>query len=81
MLDTDYKSGCAKVIYRSDDDRMVLPKMYFDPVDQNYIYIALRNQVSLARLKLKLCLHKGIFRMNSTQVRILLVISETINDK
>ncbi|MCI4382193.1 hypothetical protein PGIGA_G00260430 [Pangasianodon gigas] len=45
VLDTDYRSGCAKVLYRSDDDRMVFPKMYFDPVEHNYIYIALRNQI------------------------------------
>ncbi|XP_053534682.1 plexin-C1 [Ictalurus punctatus] len=45
VLDTDYRSGCAKVLYRSDDDRMVFPRMYFDPVDHNYIYIALRNQI------------------------------------
>ncbi|KAF5901676.1 plexin-C1-like, partial [Clarias magur] len=45
VLDTDYKSGCAKVLYRADDDRMVFPKILFDPVDHNYIYIALRNQI------------------------------------
>ncbi|XP_053341774.1 plexin-C1 [Clarias gariepinus] len=45
VLDTDYKSGCPKVLYRADDDRMVFPKILFDPVDHNYIYIALRNQI------------------------------------
>ncbi|KAG7324189.1 hypothetical protein KOW79_012205 [Hemibagrus wyckioides] len=46
VLDTDYRSSCAKVLYRSDDDRMVFPKMYFDPVDSSYIYIALGNQIN-----------------------------------
>ncbi|KAK3558276.1 hypothetical protein QTP86_013929 [Hemibagrus guttatus] len=46
LLDKDYRSTCAKVLYRSDDDRMVFPKMYFDPVDSSYIYIALGNQIN-----------------------------------
>ncbi|XP_060742377.1 plexin-C1 [Tachysurus vachellii] len=46
VLYPDYTSFCAKVLYRSDDDRMVFPKMYFDPVDPNYIYIGLRNQIN-----------------------------------
>ncbi|TSK13569.1 Plexin-C1 [Bagarius yarrelli] len=45
VLDTEFRSSCAKVLYRSDDDTMVFPKMYFDPVDPNYIYMALRNQI------------------------------------
>ncbi|KAF4080936.1 hypothetical protein AMELA_G00155160 [Ameiurus melas] len=45
VLDPDCRSGCAKVLYRSDDDWMVFPRMYFDPVDHNYIYITLRNQI------------------------------------
>ncbi|KAF7701812.1 plexin-C1 isoform X2 [Silurus meridionalis] len=46
VLDTEYKSGCAKVLYSSDDDRMVFRRMYFDPVDHNYIYMALGNQIN-----------------------------------
>ncbi|XP_066522968.1 plexin-C1 [Hoplias malabaricus] len=38
-------SSCATMLYRSDDDRMVFPRMYFDPVDRQYIYIALKNQI------------------------------------
>ncbi|KAI4903090.1 hypothetical protein NFI96_025625, partial [Prochilodus magdalenae] len=45
VLDKAFNAGCPTVLYRSDDDRMVFPRMLFDPVDHQYIYIALRNQV------------------------------------
>ncbi|XP_072529533.1 plexin-C1-like [Salminus brasiliensis] len=45
VLDKNFRSGCVTVLYRSDDDRMVFPRMLFDPVDNQYIYIALRNQI------------------------------------
>ncbi|XP_060770237.1 plexin-C1-like [Neoarius graeffei] len=46
VLDRNYRPGCVQVLYRSDDDRMVFPRMHFDPLDHNYIYIALRNQIN-----------------------------------
>ncbi|KAL6473650.1 hypothetical protein MHYP_G00172110 [Metynnis hypsauchen] len=45
VLDKALNSGCVMVLYKSDDDRMVFPRMHFDPVDHKYIYIALRNQI------------------------------------
>lgn len=66
VLDTDYKSGCPKVLYRADDDRMVFPKILFDPVDHNYIYIALRNQVSWNWSEV--CQYIWIYKMKPGQV-------------
>ncbi|KAK1789579.1 hypothetical protein P4O66_015482 [Electrophorus voltai] len=45
VLDKSFRPGCMKVLYRSDDDRMLFSRMHFDPVDHKYIYIALRNQI------------------------------------
>ncbi|KAL6473652.1 hypothetical protein MHYP_G00172130 [Metynnis hypsauchen] len=45
VLDKALNSGCVMVLYKSDDDRMVFPRMLFDSVDHKYIYIALRNQI------------------------------------
>ncbi|KAL7857816.1 hypothetical protein AOLI_G00179180 [Acnodon oligacanthus] len=45
VLDKALNSGCVTVLYKSDDDRMVFPRMHFDPVDHKYIYIALKNQI------------------------------------
>ncbi|KAL6473645.1 hypothetical protein MHYP_G00172060 [Metynnis hypsauchen] len=45
VLDKALNSGCVTVLYKSDDDRMVFPRMHFDPVDHKYLYIALRNQI------------------------------------
>ncbi|KAL7857817.1 hypothetical protein AOLI_G00179190 [Acnodon oligacanthus] len=45
VLDKALNSGCVTVLHKSDVDRMVFPRMHFDPVDHKYIYIALRNQI------------------------------------
>ncbi|XP_049330239.1 plexin-C1 isoform X5 [Astyanax mexicanus] len=45
VLDKELRSSCVTVLYRSDDDRMVFPRMHFDQVDHKHIYIALRNQI------------------------------------
>ncbi|XP_076862888.1 plexin-C1-like isoform X3 [Brachyhypopomus gauderio] len=45
VLDKTFRPGCAMVLYRSNDDRMLFPRMHFDPEDDKYIYIALRNQI------------------------------------
>ncbi|XP_073693787.1 plexin-C1-like [Garra rufa] len=45
VLDEKFRPGCPTVLYKSDDERAVLPKMHFDPVDFKHIYIALKNQV------------------------------------
>ncbi|KAK2892728.1 hypothetical protein Q8A67_012716 [Cirrhinus molitorella] len=45
VLDETFTPGCPTVLYKSDDERAVFPKMHFDPVDLNHIYIALKNQL------------------------------------
>ncbi|XP_056093248.1 plexin-C1-like [Rhinichthys klamathensis goyatoka] len=45
MLDEKFTPGCPIVLYKSDDERAVLPRMHFDPVDFKYIYIALRKEL------------------------------------
>ncbi|XP_016393840.1 plexin-C1-like, partial [Sinocyclocheilus rhinocerous] len=45
VLDEKYKPGCPIVLYKSDDERAVLPRMHFDPVDSKHIYIALKKQL------------------------------------
>ncbi|XP_016135479.1 plexin-C1-like [Sinocyclocheilus grahami] len=45
MLDEKFTPGCPIVLYKSDDERAVLPRMHFDPVDFKHIYIALKKQL------------------------------------
>ncbi|XP_048013392.1 plexin-C1-like [Megalobrama amblycephala] len=45
MLDEKFASACPIVLYKSDDERAVFPRMHFDPVDFKHIYIALRKQL------------------------------------
>ncbi|KAA0721035.1 Plexin-C1 Virus-encoded semaphorin protein receptor [Triplophysa tibetana] len=45
VLDEKFSPGCPIVLYRSDVDQEVFPKMQLDPVDSKYIYIALKNQI------------------------------------
>ncbi len=45
MLDEKFTPVCPTVLYKSDDERAVLPRMHFDPVDFRHIYIALKKQV------------------------------------
>ncbi|KAL0962810.1 hypothetical protein UPYG_G00345780 [Umbra pygmaea] len=44
-VDKNYKAACSKVLYKSDDDCQVFPKMHLDPVDGRHVYMALRNQL------------------------------------
>ncbi|XP_024228669.2 plexin-C1 isoform X2 [Oncorhynchus tshawytscha] len=44
-VDKAYKPACPRVLYNSDDDRRVFPKMHLDPVDRKHVYMALRNQM------------------------------------
>ncbi|KAA0721036.1 Plexin-C1 Virus-encoded semaphorin protein receptor [Triplophysa tibetana] len=44
VLDDRFNPGCPTVLYRSDVDQEVFPKMHLDPVDFKYIYIAVMNQ-------------------------------------
>ncbi|XP_026079540.1 plexin-C1-like [Carassius auratus] len=45
MLDEKYTPGCPIMLYKSNDERAVLPRMHFDPVDFKHIYIALKKQL------------------------------------
>ncbi|XP_016393519.1 plexin-C1-like [Sinocyclocheilus rhinocerous] len=45
VLDEKFTPGCPIVLFKSDDERAVLPRMHFDPVDFKHIYIALRKQL------------------------------------
>ncbi|XP_043093842.1 plexin-C1-like isoform X2 [Puntigrus tetrazona] len=45
MLDERFTPGCPTVLFKSDDERAVLPRMHFDPVDFKHVYIALRKQL------------------------------------
>ncbi|XP_026065496.1 plexin-C1-like [Carassius auratus] len=53
VLDGKYTPGCPTVLFKSDDERAVFPRMHFDPVDFKYIYIALKKQTDE---------HRGVFR-------------------
>ncbi|KAL1275842.1 hypothetical protein QQF64_035465 [Cirrhinus molitorella] len=53
VLDEKFTPGCPIVLYKSDDERAVFPKMHFDPVDFKHIYIALKKQ--LRRVSLVSC--------------------------
>ncbi len=52
MLDEKFTPGCPIVLFKSDDERAVLPRMHFDPVDFRHIYIALKKQVRFKNLHL-----------------------------
>ncbi|XP_073803231.1 plexin-C1-like isoform X2 [Danio rerio] len=45
VLDENYTPGCPTVLYKSDDERAVLPRLHFDPVDFKHIYIALGKKI------------------------------------
>ncbi|XP_051976290.1 plexin-C1-like isoform X2 [Xyrauchen texanus] len=45
VLDETFKAGCPTVLYKSDDERAVFPRIHFDPVDVKHVYIALKNQI------------------------------------
>ncbi|XP_073725390.1 plexin-C1-like [Misgurnus anguillicaudatus] len=42
VLDEKFSPGCPTVLYRSDDDQKVLPRMH---LDSKHIYIALKSQI------------------------------------
>ncbi|XP_026065495.1 plexin-C1-like [Carassius auratus] len=45
VLDEKFTPGCPTVLFKSDDERKVFPRMHFDPVDFKHIYIALKKQL------------------------------------
>ncbi|KAL3977471.1 nuclear pore complex protein [Sarotherodon galilaeus] len=44
-VDRNYHAGCPTVLYRTNDDRKVFPKLHLDPVDQKHVYVPFRNQL------------------------------------
>ncbi|KAG1953327.1 plexin-B1 [Pimephales promelas] len=45
VLDEKFTPGCPILLYKSEDERAVLPRMHFDPVDFKHIYVALRKEL------------------------------------
>ncbi|XP_067284216.1 plexin-C1 [Pseudorasbora parva] len=45
VLDEKFTTGCPIVLYKSDDERALLPRMHFDPLDFKHIYIALGKEL------------------------------------
>ncbi|XP_026065500.1 plexin-C1-like isoform X1 [Carassius auratus] len=45
VLDEKFTPDCPTVLFKSDDERAVFPRMHFDPVDFRYIYIAVKKQL------------------------------------
>ncbi|XP_047431419.1 plexin-C1-like [Mugil cephalus] len=44
-VDRNYHPACPMVLYRTNDDRQVFPKIQLDPVDQKHVYVPFRNQM------------------------------------
>ncbi|XP_016393520.1 plexin-C1-like, partial [Sinocyclocheilus rhinocerous] len=45
MLDEKFTPGCPTVLLKSEDERAVLPRMHFDPVDFKHIYLHRRKEL------------------------------------
>ncbi|XP_015239410.1 PREDICTED: plexin-C1-like [Cyprinodon variegatus] len=44
-VDRNYQPACPKILYRTNGDNRVFPKIHLDPVDQKHVYVAFKNQV------------------------------------
>ncbi|CAI5637148.1 unnamed protein product [Oreochromis niloticus] len=44
-VDRNYHAACPTVLYRTSDDRKVIPKLHLDPVDRKHVYVPFRNQM------------------------------------
>ncbi|XP_039457441.1 plexin-C1-like isoform X1 [Oreochromis aureus] len=44
-VDRKYHAACPTVLYRTSDDRKVIPKLHLDPVDRKHVYVPFRNQM------------------------------------
>ncbi|XP_039456581.1 plexin-C1-like [Oreochromis aureus] len=44
-VDRNYHAACPTVLYRTSDDRKVIPKIHLDPVDRKHVYVPFRNQM------------------------------------
>ncbi|XP_029969065.1 plexin-C1-like [Salarias fasciatus] len=44
-VDRNYHTTCPRVLYRSNQDRRVFPRMHLDPVDHKHVYVPFQNEV------------------------------------
>ncbi|XP_025755490.1 plexin-C1 isoform X1 [Oreochromis niloticus] len=44
-VDRKYHAACPTVLYRTSDDRKVIPNLHLDPVDRKHVYVPFRNQM------------------------------------
>ncbi|KAL3976752.1 phosphatidylinositol-3,4,5-trisphosphate 5-phosphatase 2 [Sarotherodon galilaeus] len=44
-VDRNHHAACPTVLYRTSDDRKVIPKLHLDPVDRKHVYVPFRNQM------------------------------------
>ncbi|XP_029968903.1 plexin-C1-like isoform X3 [Salarias fasciatus] len=44
-VDRDYHPTCPTVLYMSNQDRRVFPRMHLDPVDHKHVYVPFQNEV------------------------------------
>ncbi|XP_029969916.1 plexin-C1-like [Salarias fasciatus] len=44
-VDRKYHTTCPRVLYMSNQDRRVFPRMHLDPVDHKHVYVPFQNEV------------------------------------
>ncbi|XP_030576389.1 plexin-C1 [Archocentrus centrarchus] len=44
-VDRNYHSACPMVLYGTNNDHKVFPKLHLDPVDHKHVYVPFRNQM------------------------------------
>ncbi|CAN9508149.1 unnamed protein product [Ophioblennius macclurei] len=44
-VDKNYHTACPRVLYKSNEDRRVFPRMHLDPVDHKHIYVPFQNEM------------------------------------
>ncbi|XP_030576113.1 plexin-C1-like [Archocentrus centrarchus] len=49
-VDKNYHAACPTVLYGTNDDRKVFPKLHLDPVDHKHVYVPFRNQMKRVRV-------------------------------
>ncbi|XP_023205541.1 plexin-C1-like [Xiphophorus maculatus] len=44
-VDRNFKPTCPEILYRENEKRKVFPKIHLDQVDQNHVYLQLKNKI------------------------------------
>ncbi|XP_007573126.2 plexin-C1-like [Poecilia formosa] len=44
-VDRNFKPTCPEILYRESEKRKVFPKIHLDQVDQNHVYLQLKNKI------------------------------------